>query len=418
MIAEEQLIRLSQGWEGDGPVDLIRLCLFDWVVCALAGQNEPVAKKLAMLEDGEGDASVVGGGQTSAPQAALINGAIGHALDYDDTHFDHIGHTSAVIMPAVLALAEGEGIDDLGVIIQSALLGSEAAVRTGIWLGRAHYEVGFHQTATSGAIGAAIGCAHLLGLNPEQVRNTIGLAATSASGLRGQFGTMGKPLNAGLAARAGAEAALWGQAGLTSDAAGLSGAQGFGATHHGQADETAWVTDVPWKISRVSHKFHACCHGLHAMLESLRGLDGDVQSLTVHTHPRWMSVCNTPDPRTGLAAKFSYRFTAAMTLKGIDTARPDSFVDHVAADTQLKSLASQVDVIADDGLRETQVRVDVNYADGRNATLTHDLDAPFDYETRQHRLTQKACAVVGARLADQVWNAVQGKEIKNLTALY
>ena len=64
------------------------------------------------------------------------------------------------------------------------------------------------------------------------------------------------------------------------------------------------------------------------------------------------------------------------------------------------------------------MRVDVNYADVRNATLTHDLDAPFDYETRQHRLTQKACAVVGARLADQVLNAVQGKEIKNLTALY
>ena len=418
MSAEDALIRLSQGWEGDGPVDLIRLCLFDWVVCALAGQNEPVGQKLAMLEGGEGDASVIGGGQTSVPQAALINGAIGHALDYDDTHFDHIGHTSAVIMPAVLAVAEGEGIEDLAIIVRAALLGSEAAVRTGIWLGRPHYQVGFHQTATSGAIGAAVGCAHLLELSSEQVRNAIGLAATSASGLKGQFGTMGKPLNAGLAARAGAEAALWGQAGLTSDALGLSGAQGLGATHHGQADETAWTTDVPWKNSRVSHKFHACCHGLHAMLEALRDLEGDVQTLTVHTNPRWMSVCNNPDPRTGLEAKFSYPFTAAMTLKGIDTARPDSFVDHVAADAQLKSLASQVDVVADEGLSETQVRVDVNYADGRTATLTHDLDAPFDHETRQSRLTQKACAVVGARLADQVWSAVQGKELESLTALY
>lgn len=94
MSAEDQLIRLSQGWLGDPPVDLMRLCLLDWAVCLIAGRSEPIA---TIMQGDTGDPAT----------AALINGAIGHALDYDDTHFDHIGHTSAAVCPAVLALADG-----------------------------------------------------------------------------------------------------------------------------------------------------------------------------------------------------------------------------------------------------------------------------------------------------------------------
>ncbi len=412
MSVEDQLVRLAQGHVGHGPTDLILLCLFDWAVVALAGQDEPVAQILAMQAGVEGDASVIGGGKTSAPDAVLINGATGHALDYDDTHFDHIGHTSAVIMPAVLALAEDQMSSGLGPVVEAALIGSEAAVRLGIWLGRDHYQVGFHQTATAGAIGAAVAGARFLRLSRQQAKHAIGLAATGASGLKGQFGTMGKPLNAGLAARCGVESALWAQAGLTGDPHGVAQ---FGATHHGVADETAWSGE-PWKIARISHKFHACCHGLHAMLEALRDLDGPVAALTIHTHPRWMSVCNKPAPATGLEVKFSYAMTAAMAVSDVDTAVIANFSDATARNRDLIALRDRVTVLADDNLTETQARVEVSYQDGRTATLTHDLAAPLDMATRQQRLQDKAVALLGGA-AEPLWAACQGRDLAALTEI-
>ena len=412
MQVEDHLIRLATLPVDDGPLELMRLCLFDWAACAMAGQDEPVSQMLAMQAGVEGDASVLGGGQTSAADAALINGTTGHALDYDDTHFDHIGHTSAVIMPAVLALAEDQMLPKMGPVIEAALVGSEAAVRFGIWLGRGHYNAGFHQTATTGAIGAAIAGARLLALSPEQSRSAIGLAATGASGLKGQFGTMGKPLNAGLAARCGVESVLWAQAGISSDPRGVTQ---FGATHHGAGDPAAW-DDEPWKMTRISHKFHACCHGLHAMLEALRGVSGDVATITVHTHPGWMSVCNKAAPTTGLEAKFSYRLAAALAVSGRDTSDFMQFSDEAAQDTALHMLRDQVTVVADDALTETQTRIVLTLADGTRLEKAHDLAKPLTLEVRETRLRDKAHALLG-REAPALWAACHARRIEDLTSL-
>ena len=88
---------------------MARLSLFDWLVCGRAGINEPLAAKLRRLaeeEAGNGTASVFGGAPAPARMAALVNGATSHALDYDDTHFGHVGHPSVAIFPAALATAE------------------------------------------------------------------------------------------------------------------------------------------------------------------------------------------------------------------------------------------------------------------------------------------------------------------------
>lgn len=297
------------------------------------------------------------------------------------------------------------------------VLGSEAAVRTGLWLGRDHYQLGFHQTATAGAFGACIAGARLLGLSADQTRHAIGLTATAASGLKGQFGTMGKPLNAGLAARAGVEAALWAKAGMTSAERGLSAAQGFGPTHAGAGDETAWDTAEPWKITRISHKFHACCHGLHAMLEALIGVPPTIQRLTILTHPRWMTVCNIQTPKTGLECKFSYPMTAAMALTDVDTASIANFSHENAKDPRLQTLAQKITVQADDRLTEMQARVVVVQNDGSEMVLFHDLSQPMSLDDRAARIKQKARAVVGRALADDLWAAVHADQSHDLTRI-
>ena len=395
---------------------MMRLSILDWAACGIAGTAEPVAgiiRDRVLADAGREDAQVFGGGRVPARAAALANGTISHALDFDDTHFAHIGHPSVAVVPAALALAErqGAGFQDF---VEAALIGVEGSIRTGVWLGRDHYEVGFHQTATAGAIGATLAAGRILQLTTDQMIAAIGIAATRASGLKSQFGTMGKPYNAGIAAETGVEAALLAQAGMTSTIAGLGGPQGLGPTHHGAAEIDA-VSDFgqTWLFETISHKFHACCHGLHAMLEAVAstGLDAkDVASVTIQTHPRWMTVCNKPDPVTGLEAKFSYRQTCAMALHGVETAAIDSFTDATAGRADLAATRQLIKVEPTTRLSEMQARVIFTLKSGETRESFHDLDARMPIDTRQAKILRKAKGLIGNRHGP-LWTAIQRNDI-------
>ena len=398
----------------DGASRMAALSLLDWLAVGRAGVTEPVAKVVRTLAHQEAGApqARVFGARTRAParMAALVNGTTTHALDYDDTHFAHIGHPSVAVFPAALAVAElvGAGRSDLK---QAALIGMEASIRTGLWLGRAHYQIGFHQTATAGAFGAAVAAGRLLGLNAQAMTHVLGLTATRAAGLKAQFGTMGKPYNAGQAAACGVEAAQLVSAGFHSNPAALDGPQGFGATHHGDSDATALDgIGAQWLFETVSHKFHACCHGLHAALEALELLrpvsHDQVGSVTINTHPRWMTVCNQIAPMTGLGAKFSYSTVTALTLLGHDTARLATYDDGLCADPAVQALRKQVTVVADETLSETEAEVRIALMDGDERTARHDLQAPMSVDARRGRVQAKAAALIGHDAMDEAWAVI------------
>ncbi|HAR50331.1 MAG TPA: 2-methylcitrate dehydratase, partial [Roseovarius nubinhibens] len=133
-------------------LQVMRLSLLDWLAVGLPGQEEPVARIVGAMvaeESGAAQATAFGGTRLPARAAALVNGTVSHALDYDDTHFAHIGHPSVAVVPAALALAEREGAD-MAQLVRAALQGCEMSVRIGLLLGRGHYQVGYHQTATAG----------------------------------------------------------------------------------------------------------------------------------------------------------------------------------------------------------------------------------------------------------------------------
>jgi 2-methylcitrate dehydratase PrpD len=396
-------------------LEMMRLSLMDWAVCCIAGREEPLAVILrdkGLSEGGKAEASVIGGDKLPAPRAAMINGAVSHALDYDDTHFAHIGHTSVGVIPAALAVAErvGASFDDF---LTACLIGSEGAVRVGVQLGRDHYQVGYHQTATAGAFGACLAALRLLGADQAQAIAGIGLVSSKAAGLKAQFGTMAKPLNAGLAAEAGVEAALCAMAGMTSTEQRL---QAFGVTHHGDADAAAFDgLGGTWRMLEVSHKFHACCHGLHAMLEALSEVSvdpADVVSVEITTHPRWMTVCNKPAPHTGREAKFSYAQTAAMALVGGDTSAIAAFSDMVAQCSDLVALRDVVSVVTAESLTEMQARVRITLRDGAVLDAAHDLAALMALEERAAKLMRKAQGLVPD--ADALW---QVTDLASLAAI-
>ncbi|NOC44855.1 MmgE/PrpD family protein [Ruegeria sp. HKCCD7559] len=398
------------------------LSVLDWMAVGRAGASEPVScivRDMVLAEGGNAQAHLFGGGAAPLRGAALVNGTISHALDYDDTHFAHIGHPSVAILPAALAVAEWD--DRILVdLLEAALVGMETSIRVGLWLGRGHYQAGFHQTATSGAFGAAVAVGRLLGFDKVQMRSVLGLTATCAAGLKAQFGTMGKPYNAGLAASAGVEAAKLVQRGFQPNADALEGTYGFGATHQGAADQSALDgLGDEWLFETVSHKFHACCHGLHAALEAARALDiaePEVAEIKIKTHPRWMSVCNQLSPTTGLGAKFSYRTVIAMQALGYDTALPGSYTDKICADPRITSLQDRITVEADENLSETQAHLALLRRDGVRREATHDLMTPMSLSDREDRVRVKASKLIGSDEADAIWSMLRtGGRARDLT---
>lgn len=389
----------------------VGMSLLDWSSVGIAGRNEPVAQAAATLARAEGGAALLLAGGNATPRAAaLANGAAGHALDYDDTHFGHIGHPSVAVIPAALALGENiRGCDFLNALT----IGLETACRVGAWLGRAHYLAGFHQTGTSGAFGATAAASRVLGLTRDQVAHALCLTSTRAAGLKSQFGSMGKPLNAGFAAEVGVTSALLAQAGVRSMPDAIDGVQGFGPTHAGAGNDRAFDNlGQTWVFPDISYKFHACCHGLHAMLEALQDLRdagvtaGRIVAVHVQTNPAWLAVCNQPSPVHGLQAKFSYRLTAAMSLAGCDTAALETYSDAACADPMLTALRDRVVVTGDSSLSETEARVVIETRDADRYEAHRNITAPIKTEVLKQRLQAKSASLLGDASAKYLERAV------------
>lgn len=398
-----QLAKVCASAPPPGMLDVMRLCLLDWLIVGRAARQDDVARGALEYAKGEGPASLFFGGSTSPRNAALANGTVSHALDYDDTHFAHIGHVSTVVFPAALAMAEARGAG-FERFLHAALMGAEAATRTGVWLGREHYQTGFHQTATAGALGAAVAAGAVIELG--DMRGALSNAAGFAAGLKAQFGTAMKPVNAGMAAANGVEAALMAEAGLVGAEDAL---EHYARMHHGVADVRAFDgIGETWLFESVSQKFYPCCHGTHAMIEAASALiaaEGAPERMQVRTHPRWMSVCNKPAPRDALEAKFSYKLLAALLMQGeriTDATLKAAFP--LRAGTE--ALMARVEVIADESVAEEACVVC-----GVGAEFGHDLRAPMSHEARFAKLMLKGEAVLPAGETDALWQAVKSGDL-------
>ena len=403
----------------DTAIEIVSLSLFDWAAVGLAGVDEPVSRKLRQYAKDTGGkpvASLFGDDQKTNPRmAALVNGTTSHALDYDDTHFAYIGHPSTVIFPTLLALAEREDAP-MQAFIEAAVIGFETACRIGIWLGRAHYQIGYHQTGTAGAIGATLAAARLIGLSTSETRHALGLISSRASGLKSQFGTMGKPMNAGLAAANAVETVILAKYGVTSNPNALIGQNGFAETHHGEQDTHAALANLGsvYLLENISHKYHACCHGLHAALEALREIAlkysfcaTRIEHVSIRTHPRWMTVCNIVKPSTALETKFSYGHTAALLLAGYDTGKLETYSDALAQDKNIQAIRDRVQVTADTAIDEMASEVSITLADGTIYQGAYDLAQPASHADIGSRLSSKATTLLGADKAADIWQATR-----------
>ena len=212
-------------------VEAAKTAIMDCFACMIAGSRETLADILcryAAAESAAPVASVVGRGfRTSAANAALVNGAMAHALDYDDITQITKTHPTAVLLPAALAVAEETGASGREMLL-GYMAGFEVACAVGEALSEAYYDdLGWHPTGPLGAVGSAAAASRIMALDPERTAMAVSLAASQASGLRQNFGTMTKPFHAGDAARAGVVSAKLVRDGFTSGRDALEGRFGF-----------------------------------------------------------------------------------------------------------------------------------------------------------------------------------------------
>jgi len=376
-------------WEDcpTGAVDAARRAILDCLGVMLAGSVEPAARivtDIARSEGGAPLATVVGTPlRTGAVWAALANGTAAHALDFDDTNFTMMGHPTAPVLSA--ALAAGElALADGRALVHAFLLGFEVETTLAEVLNPAHYHKGFHATGTLGTMGAAAASARLLGLDASQTRTALAIAASQASGLKENFGTMTKPFHAGHAARSGVLSALLARDGFTASEQALEGPQGyFAVLGAGKREERALETlGAPWKIltTGVAVKPYPSCACTHSIIDSaleLRRVHAitpeQVESVTVSVGASVPRILIHSNPRSGLEAKFSAEFSAAAALcegrVGIST-----FQDDKTDEPAIKALMKRVSVVVDpeipaEGDEHMWTRMTLRLRDGREVGI-------------------------------------------------
>jgi 2-methylcitrate dehydratase PrpD len=403
----------------------VRRAALDSLGVILAGATEPVAMSVRAVARAEGGAplcTVVGTAlRTSPTWAALANGTAGHAHDFDDTNFALMGHPSVPLLAAALAAAEAEPADGAALVL-AYLIGFEVSTALGATLNPDHYTRGWHATSSIGTLGCAAAAASVLRLEPGQTQHALGIAASLASGLKENFGSMTKPFHAGHAARNGVFAAMLAREGLTASGSALDGRQGYAAAF----SQTTLAPDAfdglgqRWQLltSGIAVKPYPSCALTHSAIDALLELRArhavgadqvdDVEVGVNHVVP---DVLRHARPSNGLERKFSMQFCAAAALA---TGRVDlgSFGDGPVADAGTRGLMDRVRMVVDPalpaGLNEhAWTRVTVRLRDGRTLTspprgASGHPDQPLSDEQLRAKFLTCAAPVLGADQAEGV----------------
>lgn len=330
--------------------------ILDVIAVTLAARHEPIVGVLAAGTSRHGsdaDFPTVIGQPVSADAqtSAFVNGSLAHALDYDDSSADLGGHPSAAVFPAALAAAVSTGATGRQ-LLEAYCVGVEVACALGRALNPAHYDSGWHPTATLGAFGAAAAAGRLLGLDHDAMAKCLGLTVAFASGVKASFGTMAKPLQVGRAAMNGVAAAELIAAAANAKAGAFEAKHGFLSTFQRTAEQVAVVlpgmAGQTWSLARpgLIIKQYPCCGSTHSAIEAALRLRADIvpddiQSCLVKLHPRRLGHVDRPQPTSGLEGKFSVQYTVARALLS-GAVRLDDFTADAVSDEQVRRLMSKI----------------------------------------------------------------------------
>jgi 2-methylcitrate dehydratase PrpD len=376
-------------------VDIAHEHVLDCIGVTMAGSADSTGRIITHFVKemgGEPKASVFCGGfKTSAPQAALANGTMAHALDYDDDYSDFtVLHPSAVVLPATLAMGEVSGAsgEDL---LEAYILGIEIAIVVGSILNMEDVNKGWHATSTLGTLGAAAASAKILKLDTEKIRIAMGIAASSSCGLRQNFGTMTKPFHAGRAAASGVMAAMLADRNFTADKGILESPFGFLNLF---SNEGTWESQIPM-VKQLGDPFKMfspgvyikqcpCCAGTLSSIDAILHLTDKyqidpetVESVQCLVHPLNVGMLSNSKPKTSLQGKFSMAFCLAIALleKRVGL---EQFTDEKVLDPKTQELMKRIEMDVNPAMKGKDYKpgsfVKIRIRDGLE--YSHTVDTP------------------------------------------
>ncbi|HYF91561.1 MAG TPA: MmgE/PrpD family protein [Symbiobacteriaceae bacterium] len=310
--------------------DKAKQCLMEFFSCCLVARDEEPGRLLAMVLKGLGgnaQASIIGRPEKlSVEQAALVNGALGHVWEIDDTHRQTMSHPGDSVIPAALAVGEWLGSDPVSVLT-AIVAGYEVAVRVCASVLPSHLNKGWHPSGTTNTFGAAAAAGKLLGLTQEEMASAFGLATTQASGTFCHLPEMAmtKDLNPGKAAANGVLSALLAQAGFTGSPTALENRRGFLSTHADGGDLTKVTTGLgaTFAMDQIAFKPYSACRHAHASIDAMLALREEhglteemISKIKIVIYPMAATLINNPDPiRLGFyGTRYSVHFNVALAL--------------------------------------------------------------------------------------------------------
>jgi len=341
-------------------INAAKISILDTLAVTMAGTRSRAGRSaidaLVARENG-GSATVIGTPFKAHPSiAALVNGTLAHALDFDDVWADDDGviawrgHPSVCVLPAVLAAGESEGCNGATALL-AYIIGVEVEGKLGTAFGPYLGRIGFHPTSILGTLATAMAAAKVLNVDREHANVILGLAATEASGLVRNFGTDTKPFHAGLAAQGGLQATFLARSGFTANPEAVTD---YLRLHQGpdEADAVA-VLETLGKVYDIvapglSIKKYPCCRLAHLpldatfmLLERERFAASDLESFTIRIQPNADDALIYREPHTALEGKFSMEYAlAAAMLDGRVTV--SSFTDEMVRRPEVRSVMARV----------------------------------------------------------------------------
>jgi 2-methylcitrate dehydratase PrpD len=351
---------------GRDVIDAVKLATVDCVAAILSSRHESVSHAVVTRarRTGPGDATVLGWDDVRVvPEtAALVNGTMAHATDYDDVSFSMWGHATAPVLPAVLAASEHADLSGPDFLV-ALLAGLEVEMKLGAAVAPGHYLAGWHATSSIGVFGAAAGAARALSTDSEVVTAALGMAASRAAGLRVNFGSMTKPLHVGFAARDGTEVAFLASAGVTSRPGAIEDPFGFlhvmaGGAHNLEA--MLGILGKPFAIvdPGLSFKLYPSCSDTHVAVDTLlslmrkQSLDTlDIAAVRVGVTKSVADNLIYHQPETGLEGKFSMEYCLARALQR-GTLELNDFTDTAVRDASTRALIHRIEMYVDPAIDE------------------------------------------------------------------
>jgi 2-methylcitrate dehydratase PrpD len=417
-------------------------CLMEFLSCCLiARQEEPVRLLIdALKQFGAAPQAAVIGNEVklSAEQAAMVNGAMGHVWEIDDTHRHTMSHPGDSVIPAALAAAEWMGIADGASVLTAIVSGYEVAIRVCDAVSPSHLEKGWHPTGTTNTFGAAAAVGKLFKLSAAEMASAFGLAATQAAGTFCHLPerAMSKDLNPGRAAASGMISALLARQGFTGSPTAIENVKGFVRTHADAFDLSRITRGLgsSLKIDEIGFKPYSSCRHAHAAIEAMLRLRSAhkltpdrIKSIKASLYPMAARFVDDPNPfgKGFYGPRYSLQFNLAFVLVAGDAGLAKAMFDEkytqsMMEDPAVRNEMKKVELVVDTDLarewpNKWPARVSVVLSDGQiqEQLIEYPLgepEHPIPYSQLVDKFKRAARGYLTEKEADEALTTIQTLE--------